>query len=222
MAIAHHCVVYLACRQLNVDWHSLPYAMLGDDLVICNKQVAKQYIEIIQSLGVEIQMSKSYESQHLFEFCKRNFYKDLEITPFPLPAIDSGIKSACRLVPALIAAEEKGYVAQDIALAITELLSLVKTVPGRVRTKLKSKYRSFEAMIRIIGGHVSALDGLTTILGEYPVPLAEALTEHKSSQLMQRLALSLFESSSPTNPETSIRKEPLGELVLMMVIELTG
>lgn len=49
----------------------LDYAILGDDIVISNRDVALKYREIISHLGVKISEAKSHESNNLYEFAKR-------------------------------------------------------------------------------------------------------------------------------------------------------
>ena len=39
-ALAHHYIVYYCCRVLGNSWKTLPYALLGDDIVICDKSVS--------------------------------------------------------------------------------------------------------------------------------------------------------------------------------------
>lgn len=44
-AIAHHFLVYDVCCKLGVEWTTLQYALLGDDIVIAHKEVAELYIQ---------------------------------------------------------------------------------------------------------------------------------------------------------------------------------
>jgi len=63
------------------------YALLGDDIVIADKDIAESYQDVITSLGVDISPSKSHVSHDTFEFAKRWFHKGIEITPFPLGSL---------------------------------------------------------------------------------------------------------------------------------------
>lgn len=40
-------------------------------------------------LGVEVSVLKTHTSPHFFEFAKRLFYKGVEISPFPISAIQN-------------------------------------------------------------------------------------------------------------------------------------
>jgi hypothetical protein len=59
--------------------------VLGDDIVLFNPQVAHQYLILMKSLGVEINLSKSVVSLNkpIFEFAKvTGFYgKDVSALP---------------------------------------------------------------------------------------------------------------------------------------------
>jgi hypothetical protein len=47
------------------------YIILGDDIVIKDKQVATMYIKWIKRLGVEISQAKTHISEDKYEFAKR-------------------------------------------------------------------------------------------------------------------------------------------------------
>lgn len=81
--LSHHLVVQYAAYQ-----HDLypfdKYILLGDDVVIYNDIVAKEYTSIIEKLGVEISKPKSHVSIDTYEFAKRWFNKGIEISPVPI------------------------------------------------------------------------------------------------------------------------------------------
>nr|UUW21457.1 MAG: RNA-dependent RNA polymerase [Guiyang mito-like virus 14] len=86
LALTHHAIVQFAAWRTKrfSGWFDL-YAVLGDDVVIGDRYVAAQYVEIMDTLGVEIGFSKSIISKNLsMEFAKRFFYKGVEVTPLPL------------------------------------------------------------------------------------------------------------------------------------------
>jgi len=90
--LCHHIVVQYAAIQVN-KYPFAEYALLGDDIVIADREVAESYQEVITSLGVDISPAKSHVSHDTFEFAKRWFHKGTEITPFPLGSlIESGGK----------------------------------------------------------------------------------------------------------------------------------
>jgi len=89
LALTHHAIVQFAAFKTKrfSGWFDL-YAVLGDDVVIGDRYVAAQYVEIMDTLGVNIGFSKSIISKNLsIEFAKRFFYKGVEVTPLPLVGV---------------------------------------------------------------------------------------------------------------------------------------
>lgn len=86
-AVAHHFLIYDICHELGVDWRTLPYALLGDDIVIGDRQVAERYLQRLEMLGVGVSRPKTHVSDHFLEFAKRIQWRGTEVTPFPVSAL---------------------------------------------------------------------------------------------------------------------------------------
>jgi hypothetical protein len=74
-ALTHHLLVQFAAYQAGkgLKWFTL-YALLGDDVVIGNSDVARAYLLLLQAIGVEVGLAKSLISKaSTFEFAKRTF-----------------------------------------------------------------------------------------------------------------------------------------------------
>jgi hypothetical protein len=70
LALTHHLIVKeSALRAGIIDFKD--YAVLGDDIVIRNAIVAQEYLNLMNSLGVSINMSKSVISKNFAEFASR-------------------------------------------------------------------------------------------------------------------------------------------------------
>jgi len=68
--LCHHFIVFLSAKNVGLtDFNQ--YIILGDDIVIKNNKVAKEYIRIMEGLGVEISLHKTHVSRDLYEFAKR-------------------------------------------------------------------------------------------------------------------------------------------------------
>jgi len=104
--ITHHYVVRYAAGDIRYS----RYAILGDDIVICDDKVAERYKEIMKDLGVSINLKKTLVSSDTFEFAKRLIHRGIEYSPFPINALVSVYK-----VPTLLAltlrheAESRGF-----------------------------------------------------------------------------------------------------------------
>lgn len=86
MALTHHYLVKMAALQVNkLDFKG--YAILGDDIVIADSDVATEYRTLLMNLGMDISEHKTHSSVNCYEFAKRWIYKGSEITPFSIAGL---------------------------------------------------------------------------------------------------------------------------------------
>jgi hypothetical protein len=91
LALVHHLMVQFAAFKAGCRGWFERYAVLGDDLVIGDYRVAREYLALCKVIGVGVNMSKSIVSDNLsLEFAKRFFYKGVEVTPVPLLGLAIG------------------------------------------------------------------------------------------------------------------------------------
>jgi len=77
LALSHHILVQIAARRSGFSGWFPHYAILGDDIIIADASVAGAYLSLMESLGVPINLSKSFEMPTGgLEFAKR------WVTPF--------------------------------------------------------------------------------------------------------------------------------------------
>lgn len=86
-AVCHHFFVFLACKQAQVSWKRCPYMLLGDDIVIANDKVAKEYISLLNEWGVDVSLQKTHTSKYGFEFAKQTRLHRTNVSQFPLSAL---------------------------------------------------------------------------------------------------------------------------------------
>jgi len=80
LALTHHVIVKLAAQRVGIKGF-VDYAVLGDDIIICDDAVANAYLSIMETLGVSINLSKSVVSNDILEFAKRWMGPNIDITP---------------------------------------------------------------------------------------------------------------------------------------------
>lgn len=87
LALTHHALVQYAAHLAypkEPGWF-LRYAVLGDDVVIADRTVAREYLRIMEEIGVEIGLAKSLVSnQSSLEFAKRTWIRGRDSTPVSL------------------------------------------------------------------------------------------------------------------------------------------
>jgi len=103
LALSHHVIVQLAAARAGWTCWFPFYALLGDDIVIADKDVATHYMSIIRTLGVSINIQKSIISEcGLIEFAKR-WASPIhgELSAFP-PGLLLGVWRSRLMVPMMI------------------------------------------------------------------------------------------------------------------------
>lgn len=87
LALTHHALVQMAAKRAYPErsgWFLL-YAVLGDDVVIADRSVAREYLRIMRSIGVEISLAKSLVScTGSLEFAKRTWVRGRDASPISL------------------------------------------------------------------------------------------------------------------------------------------
>jgi len=88
LALTHHFIVqYAAFLSGWKRWFPL-YLVLGDDIVIFDRNVAAKYLEIMKDLGVGINLVKSVVSKDSFEFAKRFIHRGENLSPVSFKELD--------------------------------------------------------------------------------------------------------------------------------------
>jgi len=97
LALTHHALVQLAAHNVYPNhkrWFE-GYAVLGDDIVIADKAVAREYLRIMDCVGVEIGLAKSLvSSTGSLEFAKRTWIRGRQASPVSLAEL---IVALCHL-----------------------------------------------------------------------------------------------------------------------------
>jgi hypothetical protein len=125
LALTHHIIIYVACSRAEVDYNKVNYAVLGDDVVINNDDVAAKYREIMSDLGIGISMGKSVISPRFTEFAKRlQGPNDLDFSPIGAGAVLAACRSGY-LFPALFRAAW-----HNVLLNVQDVLDLADKVPS--------------------------------------------------------------------------------------------
>lgn len=90
MALFHHSVVqWAAFRCGRREWFQ-DYAIVGDDIVISDRDIAREYLKIMDQLGVSVGLHKSLVSSRVkgksnqglcSEFIKKTYYSKFRGNP---------------------------------------------------------------------------------------------------------------------------------------------
>jgi len=109
-ALTHHFLVQYAHWKAygKLEWFSL-YALLGDDVVIAEGRVAKNYLLLLQEIGVEVGLAKSLISSNgTFEFAKRTYRSGVDLSGISLEMMAASVLDATVLETYVEAAQPRG------------------------------------------------------------------------------------------------------------------
>jgi len=90
-SVTHHAIVRLAATRAGLSPRWSNYALLGDDIVITNHDVAKEYRAILASIGVEVSEQKTHVSEDTYEFAKRWISRGTEVSAAPFGSLFEAI-----------------------------------------------------------------------------------------------------------------------------------
>ena len=91
-AISHHAIVRLSAKRAGKSIHWTDYVLLGDDIVLSDEHVAKEYMAILEVLGVKVSEMKTHVSNDTYEFAKRWIHFGEEVTGAPLGSLFEAIR----------------------------------------------------------------------------------------------------------------------------------
>nr|QDW65418.1 putative RNA-dependent RNA polymerase [Rhizoctonia solani mitovirus 28] len=98
LAFTHHVIVQMAAYKAGLDKFK-EYVILGDDIMIANKAVSEQYLQLMKDFGLEISIHKSIvntvdnRKQAIAEICKRLYLDGVEITSLPINLMANAIEN---------------------------------------------------------------------------------------------------------------------------------
>ena len=213
LALTHHLIVqWAAVLAKAVDpgvWFS-SYAILGDDVVIADRRVAKMYLALLGSLGVKVGLAKSLVSPtgRGLEFAKRFFNRVTEwrnCSPIPILEFQAAVMS----MPALMEFAKK----YDLSLAA--VLRLVGTgyrgmatiskriidQPRRIRNYLLAYYSPMGPAWSSYGDWLS----LKSTTSHYAITEAKLLSLGDS--VLTTLRTRLLESIERLSPLVQLAKQ---------------
>jgi hypothetical protein len=216
-ALSHHFVMYYCCKSLKINWSEAPYVILGDDVLIRHKLLAEKYMEVVKSLGIEVSSSKTHVSLYFREFAKRVFFKDIELTPFPISALWTTRKSLPLTLNVLVSEGVKGWLAAERTPDILADLYRLLKLPLRVR-KVRQKILNIAYDLLVgLQGRIEAESALKPSLVRYYPALCETGRSVNYNLVLKSVVMEAFAKSA--NPKDG--SVALGDVAVELVCLIT-
>jgi hypothetical protein len=150
LALTHHAIVQWSAFRAGVviagQWFK-DYAILGDDLVIANEQVADEYLRVVREIGVHVGLHKSVQDRfghRVIEFAKRVWSGGILVGPVSIMEVVAAFVSLSNWLELA----KKGNLSLSQALAVLgykwRALSTISSrwgdMPRRLRVYVSSWY----------------------------------------------------------------------------------
>nr|WEU70942.1 MAG: RNA-dependent RNA polymerase [Hangzhou mito-like virus 4] len=206
--LCHHIIVDRAHAIARVNKYKT-YAILGDDIVICNDRVAEEYLKILGKLGVEVSSHKTHKSVDSFEIAKRWYRvsgKVTEFTPFPFHSITETSSSMPLMLQALYEGTRKGWSVPnglDLPSVAAGVSCLLKgnVSKGFFLHSLKVARVNW-TVGEILRGYLEGVRGIRYLQGLFGVPLIAASSSVAPGKvpdsLLTNCVVELFSASADT------------------------
>jgi hypothetical protein len=174
-------------------------------------------------LGVEVSVLKTHESHHFFEFAKRLFYKNEEISPFPISALQAIHNKYYLLVSLLVELEEKGWKPLvSIPVSVSKFAELVLHRKANNCQSWEESSWGVEHIIKVMRGVSSGGVFMTEYAAKVGFPQSKPFSDQEADAMLSNIAVELFSTSNPSSKEFQEKsKVPLGELATSWVLKLT-
>jgi hypothetical protein len=167
LALTHHWIVqyaaFLAGTNTNFTWYTA-YEILGDDLVIFDRLTADKYLEIMKTIGCEINLNKSIVSHNrpVFEFAKRTCWGTEIVSGISFNQLGADLTVGSRVANVL------SFAPQGLISSSSILLSLL-TRNALARVKSLSEKVTSVSLLALLGslyqqGKVSLKELVTALI----------------------------------------------------------
>lgn len=219
--LTHHYIIYRCCKQLGLNWRKAEYFILGDDIIIGNKDLGELYLKEMSELGVNISKPKSHISPKFFEFAKRWFYLGEEISPFPLQGFISCKHKYFMLTEMIFNLQERGWsFLSEIPQMIYIYYGLIGR-PARFKKQMRSLSTIFLHTAKAMREPLNAHQHLNVLGGLCGFKRLYFYNAAKANAFLSNVVKNLFEKNMQLDNKKPT-KYPLGDFATNLLINLTS
>jgi hypothetical protein len=196
--LCHHFIIFVSCQECGISWNTSNYKLLGDDIVIWDKVLAEKYQEIILSLGVDISYQKSHIGNSLFEFAKRIFIAEGEISPFSIKAGLKETKSYLSFFELIQTYRDKDWI--PVTSSLKAAFDFYSTKPNHYKSssikKQFIKIKDSNYLHRRLCGYLNDLELVRMILMTFNYPRLTCNQMNIAKSMFINTIVQVFEESA--------------------------
>jgi hypothetical protein len=127
-------------------------------------------MKVLRSIHVDFSPAKTHKSVKFFEFAKRVFYCENEVTPFPVSALLSSGKGVYALTLLIRKARERGWSFIETGSMVQKFFAIVMEFNSKFRKKLELNANAFDSLLSLIDGIVPAYTVFNDVLRKNSLP----------------------------------------------------
>jgi len=195
--LAHHFIIYLVAQKVQVPFRKLPYAILGDDIVIAGEKAAQAYLEFCRTLDIPISLQKTHSSKDVYEFAKRWFFKGTEITPFPTSGFIEMSKRYFTLTQFLYAERKKGFLVSQEIPSVVGCWYRIRYKSRRFASKFIVKSLQLVSLFRAFDDYTTGTTAINILLDCLNRPrISTSVIRDVGTAMISNVAVEMFSESS--------------------------
>lgn len=196
-ALSHHLIVQFAANQAGQNLPFTRYALLGDDIVICDKETASNYHSLMtQTLGVKISKLKTVTGPKILSFASRYYYEGIEVSPFTLSGLIESSKDPSQLSEFLLTMYNHGWKSVRDLITAPDLFRSLVSPFFKNYSRLRKVHRYETKLLFDIPMKLIMENGLTTpsdFSGWEWFQLIRCSNSGQSKQLFEIIAILLYD-----------------------------
>jgi hypothetical protein len=222
-ALAHHFFVWLACRRSRIKFKTCPYMLLGDDIVIGNDKVAREYKQLLIEWDVPFSPDKTYTSPVGFEFAKQIRFKGINISPISLSSFYNNRNNYTLCISFLVEELKNKEWNVDSGRWIDTYLRRIQKFSSKRLEKVKPSIDlSLSILDYLQGRRMSLGDQLVGIVSKYytsPVLSNPAFAQVFSNEVLRKMLMEEKQTRLKTS-QNIFRKK--GNLRIFKLLKIIG
>lgn len=157
--ITHHMILHYIHHKLNLK--ELYYIILGDDIVVYHDEVAKLYLHIMKELDVGISIPKTCISTNMYEFAKRIFISNKEVTGIQMRGILENVNKYHLIYQSIYELIHNRFYIPDGFRSIPDLICDLALITGKeykFALNIRSRVKLLHAFNKYILGDKTLLE----------------------------------------------------------------
>lgn len=186
-----------AVRAKKLDTYQSSYKLLGDDIVISEACLAREYQAILAEIGVEISSAKTHISNCFVEFAKRFFINVGEISPVSNKGINEHSKNFSALIEFMYILEGRGLnFSHSLLDSAFSYYCIRNTVRSKDKPRIRNRIEEAQLLYKVRVGIANPINLVNHYLIRFAFPVLTCNMRPIAEAIISNVTVQLFEQSA--------------------------